>query len=380
MKHKKKSTSIFSVLVVIVLLIVIACTVAANVIFSGDKLPKIAGYYLYMQDVADLEPDIPQNSLVLAKEAPTISIAPGSKVLCNLSDGTMAMRVIYQVTVNEDGSSSYYPGTAIEQGKELVIPRENIFAVCEWQSKDLYAFVNFATQVKGLMTLLVVPSIILIIMLLAKIAKSSTEEVDDDDFLFDEDIEQMTRKPQGTENPLFEPSAAPPAGESLEKKKSSISENFERKPVNENSPYQKAVQERTMKFRIQQQNIEEAKRQQEASRSKAGTQVFSAQTLEEAARQQATAAPAPQSAPARTEMVTETKPVEQPTPIRQETKSEVRAESRTPVTPTPNIDDIVKPSELRAAKAGGKINPNIAATDSIDDLIRVLESEKKKLS
>ncbi len=376
MKHKKKSTSIFSVLIVIVLLIVIACTIAANVIFADNKLPKIAGYYLYMQDVADLEPDIPQNSLVLAKEAPTISIAPGSKVLCNLSDGTMAMRVIYQVTVNEDGSSSYYPGTAIEQGKELVIPRENIFAVCEWQSKDLYTFINFATQVKGLMTLLVVPSIILIIMLLAKIAKSSTEEVDDDDFLFDEEIEQMTRKPQGTENPLFEPSTAPPAGESLEKKKSSISEHFEKKPVNENSPYQKAVQERTMKFRIQQQNIEEAKRQEEASRSRVGTQVFSAQTVEEVAKQQVVAS----AAPKRTEMVTETKPVEQPAPVRQETKPEVRTEPRTPVTPTPNIDDIVKPSELRAAKAGGKINPNIAATDSIDDLIRVLESEKKKLS
>ena len=46
--------------------------------------------------------------------------------------------------------------------------------------------------------------------------------------------------------------------------RSSLYRSFvERKPVNENSPYQKAVQERTMKFRIQQQNIDEAKRQEE---------------------------------------------------------------------------------------------------------------------
>lgn len=370
-KTKKRRTSIFAVLVVIVLLIIIAATIATNVIFSDNKLPKLAGYYLYMHETEDLEPDIPQNSLVFAKEAPSTSLAPGSKVLCNLSDGTMAARVIYQITVNADGTSSYYPGTALEQGLELAIPRENIFAICTWQSKDLYAYVNFATQVKGLMLLLVVPSIILIIMLLAKIARGSSEVVDDDDFMFDE-IEEMTRKPASADNPLFEPSQTPATGESLEKKKSSISENFEKKPVNENSPYQKAVQERTMKFRIQQQNIEEAKRQEEAMKSRGGTQIFSAQTVEDAAKQYAAEVSAPAEIPEAAEA-----------PVQEiETAAPVEAavsEPRTAPTAAPNIDDIVKPSELRAAKTGRKINPEIAATDSIDDLLRVLEAEKKKL-
>ncbi len=372
MKTKKKGTSIFSVLVVIVLFVILVCTVAVNVVFSGDKLPNVAGYYLYMQETNDMEPDIPQNSLVFAKEAPTTSLAPGNKVLCYLSDGTMALRVIYQITVNEDGTSSYYPGTALEQGSELTVARENIFAICSWQSKDLYAFVNFATQVKGLMLLLVVPSIILIIMLLVKIARGSGEVVDDEDFMFEE-IEQMTRKPANTENPLFEPNHAPPAGESLERKKSSISENFEKKPVNENSPYQKAVQERTMKFRIQQQNIEEAKRQEAASKSRSGTQIFSAQSVEEAAKQYTASVPSeviPEETPAPAP-VEEVKPAPAPAaPVR----------TTAPAVNAPNIDDIVKPSELRAAKAGHKINPDIAATDSIDDLLRVLEAEKKKLS
>ena len=46
---------------------------------------------------------------------------------------------------------------------------------------------------------------------------------------------------------------------------------------------------------------------------------------------------------------------------------------------TPNIDDIINPGELRAAKAGAKYNPEISSTGSIDDLIAALENEKKKL-
>ncbi|MBQ8011046.1 MAG: hypothetical protein IJ265_05795, partial [Oscillospiraceae bacterium] len=50
-----------------------------------------------------------------------------------------------------------------------------------------------------------------------------------------------------------------------------------------------------------------------------------------------------------------------------------------PPEPAPNIDDIINPAEFRAAKTGQKINPDIAASGSIDDLLRVLEAEKKKL-
>lgn len=369
MKRTKKFRSVFSILLVIVLLLVVASTIYFNILFARNKMPKLGSNYLYLHETEDMEPDIPQNSLVLAKDAPTATIVPGNKVLCTLSDGTVGLRVIYQITVNADGTSSYYPGTAVEQGSELMLKREDIFAICEWQSRDLYKYLTFVTSVGGIMLLLVVPCVILIMMILAKIARNGKEAVSDEDFLFNEmeELEVMTRKPKTAENPLFEPSQAPPAAETLERKKSSISENFERKPVNENSPYQKAVQERTMKFRIQQQNIEEAQRYQaESSRAQQmGTQVFSAQKVDEAAQQQNQPAsftePKPAPAPA---------PTPKPAPPRQPAR---------PATPPPNIDDIINPAEFRAAKSGQKINPDIVASDSIDDLLRVLEAEKKKL-
>ena len=45
----------------------------------------------------------------------------------------------------------------------------------------------------------------------------------------------------------------------------------------------------------------------------------------------------------------------------------------------PNIDDVLDPGEIRAAKSGQKYNREIASTGSIDDLIAALENEKKKL-
>lgn len=377
---KKKGKSVFAVLFVIVLLFIIAATVTTNVIFSGDRVPKVAGYYLYLHEEADMEPDIPQNSLVLAKEAPQTSLSPGSKVLCYLSDGNLALRVIYQMTLDSDNQTLYYPGTRLEQGNELTIPRTNIFAICNWASKELYQFVKFSTSVSGLMVCLVVPCIILIIMLLVKIARSGKDELDEDDFFFDKDeIEAVTRKPEKPKAaPLFDPKQTPAADETLEKKKSSISENFSEKPVNENSPYQKAVQERerTMKFKkIQEEDIERARQEEEARRNAA--QSSSPEPIRrpaEEAVQPAAEPVAEQPAPVEEAPVQTSEPA--PVPVEPETPP---VESKPVRSEVPNLDDILDPAELRAARTGQKVNRNIAATGSIDDLIAALENEKKKL-
>lgn len=375
MKKKNKGGSVFTVLIVIVLVLVVVSTAAVNVIFSGSKIPKVAGYYLYMQEASDMEPDVPEHSLVFAKDAGQVSISPGNKVLCTLADGSVALRAVYQVSVSEEnGGSVYYPATMKEQGTELPIPRSSITAVCISQSTQLYAYVNFASSVAGLMLLLVVPCVIMIVMLLVHIARNSTDDVDDE-FAFTEEKPRPKKKKPAVEGPLFEASQLPPPDASIEEKKSSISEHFEQKPVNENSPYQKAVKERTMRFQIQQQNIEEAKRQMQASpASSQGTRVISTQEVETmAAKQQEYRTPsapfasqpeyhAPASSPA-VSVSSPTAP--RPAPAKRPSQ--------------PNIDDILNADAMKAAKTGRRGNEKIASTDSIDDLIRALESEKNKL-
>lgn len=375
MKKKKKGGSIFAVLIVIFLILVVVSTAAVNIIFSGDKIPQVAGYYLYMQDAENMEPDVPARSLVFAKKSGNTSISPGNKVLCTLADGSFALRVIYQIDVSEeDGSTLYYPGTMLEQGTELSIPKSSIAAICKYQSRQLYAYVNFATSVPGLMALLVVPCVIMIVMLLVHIARNSTDEPDEEEFDF-HDEKPKAKKKKSAEGPLFEASQLPPPDASIEMKKSSISEHFEQKPVNENSPYQKAVKERTMRFQIQQQNIEEAKRQQAAAtESFQGTRAISTQEVESlAAKQQGYHTP---SAP----FVSQPE-YRSPTEPQAEVRTSTPKPAPQPVkhSSQPNIDDILNADAIKAAKTGRKVNEQIASTDSIDDLIRALENEKKKL-
>ena len=366
---KKKTAPVFVFLILAIILLLLAVlTYISNIFFSGDRVPKVGEYYLYLQESDELSPDVPQNSLVFAKEATDTALLPGNKVLCYLASGNLAMRAIYNIDVNEDGTTYFYPGTNEEQGSELAIPRTNIIAQCKWASCELYTFVQFATSVAGLMCLLVAPCVILIIMLLVKIAKSSREEIDDEDFFFDEEeAEQLSRKP-AKKAPLFDPEQAAAGDEVLEKKKESIADNFASKPVNEDSPYQKAVAERTAKFKkVEQEDIDRVNAEQAAR--EAGTQVYSTAEVEESARRN----PNPVS-----DTSAAVRPIEQaPAPAPKVEKPAEPVEEKH--YSSPNIDDIINAAELRAAKSGTKINPDIAATDSIDDLISALEKEKNKL-
>ena len=391
MKSKKQG-SIFAGLLVIILFIVIAGTIASNLIFSGERVPKFAGYYLYLQESDNMSPDIPEKSLILAKPSISEELQEGNKVLCYLADGTLAVRNIYKIDQTEDGIINYYPATAQEQGVDYVIPRTNIFAVCTWASQELYQYVNFATSVAGLMVLLVVPCVILIIMLLVKIAKSDNEGMDDEQFMFEEtEPTPKKKKKVASENPLFNPDSAS-APNSLEQKKSTISENFSTKPVNENSPYQKAVQERekTMKFR-RQEIEEEALKVFDAPRPKktaSSTQVYSTEEIKAKANEVQQPKPAPiakpVSKPVTKPVVQESKStVQQPEPVAKPMPKPVMKPVTKPAykSTSPNIDDILNPPN-HVSKVSSDSNSkkgSISSSDSIDDLIKVLENKKNKL-
>lgn len=445
---QKKHGSVFAGLLVVLLMLVVIGTIASNLIFSGERVPKIAGYYLYLQDSDEMSPDVPAQSLVVAQSAITGDLHEGNKVLCYLADGTLAVRNIYQIEETEDGAVNYYPGTVQEQGTDFVIPRTNIFAVCTWASTELYQYVKFTTSMTGLMALLVAPCVILIIMLLVKMAKSGGDDMEDEEFLFEQsEPTPRKKKKKAAQQPLYNPDEVP-AQDSLQEKKSTISENFSAKPVNENSPYQKAVQERekTMKFRRQEIEQEALKVFEEPlpKKKKTPTQVYSTEEIKAKAgeirnpeqsqdqnqksaksvpERPAVSAPVNASANSVAESrsksgmksgvksdarpvppVPEQNPFEKssaestsPVPvILQEKKSPEKstpkpAEKQVHRSTSPNIDDILNAPERKSADAkkstsGSRSNSvvsrsksDIAQTDSIDDLIKLLEKKKNDL-
>ena len=422
---KKKKRSVFSVLVVIVLLLTIASTILANVFFSGNMIPQAAGYYLYLQEDADMLPDVPEKSLVIAKNSDTVSLSAGNKVLCYLTNGSVALRLIYLINLNEDNSTSYFVGTPEEQGSEPAIPKDSIFGVCIWSSTQLYQYVKFATSVNGLLALLVLPCVILIVMLLVKILKSNHEEneiriePEEEPLLFEDP--GPSRKPKSVsqvdvpQEPLLIPESIPQSEKSFETEKT---------PIQENSSYQKSKQGRTGKFDVP--DMEQPAKKQEVIPPN-----FEAKTSEETPVQyiqkeppaqptirnqpfqpyqpptqgmlvppppvQSVQMPQPPVVPAPPQMQQPVPPVPvvdiskvQPVESTVQTPEQIRSAALERETArvrqnrketSPNIDDILMASQMKEEIRSStfRSNSEIARTDSIDDLIAVLEKKKNNL-
>ena len=275
---KKKSKSILAIVLAILLVIVVAISLTTNILFSRKDTPKIFGHYIYLMEYDTMEAaagaavatgtsgqaagsvddtsaaaSIHQHTAVIASAyKETDPIAKNNAVLCvlapddaskDIDSDRVAVRRIYNIEQDETGVLKYYPTTmkASDVGTEPPVTVDSILGKCSYESGELYTYVKFATGVPGILILMVLPSIILVIMLIVTIVRASMGH--DDEYTFEENYDEEL----GGRSPLYRPSEATQS-RSFEKKRSSIAENFERKQVNPNSPYQKA---RTMQFKAQ---------------------------------------------------------------------------------------------------------------------------------
>ena len=293
---KKKSKSILAVVLAILLILVVAVSLTTNILFSRKDTPKIFGHYIYLMEYDTMEAgaaavatgttdlnaagtvDSESAAASIHKHTAVIAtayqesdpIAKNNAVLCVLApDDTstdidsdrVAVRRIYNIEQDETGVLKYYPTTmkTNDVGTEPPITVDSILGKCAYESGELYSYVTFATGVPGILTLLVLPSVILVIMLIFAIARANGKH--DDEYTFEENYDEVYSEDSyddddsayddeelGGRSPLFRPSENTAQSRSFEQKRSSIAENFERKQVNPNSPYQKA---RTMQFKAQ---------------------------------------------------------------------------------------------------------------------------------
>ena len=202
----------------------------------------------------------------------------------------MAIRRILNIASDEEtGIMKYYPTTMQVDtiGTEPAITVDSVRGICRYESAQLYSFIQFATGFSGIIVLLALPCVLLIALLIVALVRRSAnkreddayddneedyeeetedqyddeEEYEDEDFV--NDVPQTTYQTRsgntGTYNtgsynmdssyPSYGNTAVQNAQtSSFETKKSSISQNFERKAVNPNSAFQKA---KTMQFQAQ---------------------------------------------------------------------------------------------------------------------------------
>lgn len=275
-KMSKKRNPVLSVIIVILLLLIIAAALITNLVFTLSSTPHLFGYYVTIQEDDSMEPDINQGTAVISKAIDNnTALTAGTKILCRLNDGTTAIRYISSVEDGDNGNSTYVPAVIKSDSteSELAISKSNILAVCTVKSDEFATFIKFTRSFYGIAAFLILPCIILVIMLVVSITRTSRSEryededafekkysskknSDDsvdtfDDEFFDDEYDEPSYSGGYAEQNISNTTRFDVASE-LERKKSSIARNFERKRVDTNSPYQKAVErERTMQFKAQ---------------------------------------------------------------------------------------------------------------------------------
>lgn len=408
--EKEKRFSILKFVLIALSIILIVLSIFINIAFSGGKTPKLFGRYVYVvKETDNMGDSVTKGAALLAADAKDETISKGDIVLCYPADAPDTLKVlsIFDIVSAEDGTQKYVTADAAKVGSEETITKDKILAKCTGynQSLGIGSFISFASGIKGILALLVLPCVLLVIFFIAKIA--SVKGDDDDEFGFYEYDEKEKERAvsegrrnlhEKNANPLFEPSQEIQPSNELERKKMSIAENFSQKKVNPDSPYQKE-KERTMQFKAQRsaESTFAAKNVGGSSSTAPTADALREEMLRKTAEAERTgsfsvkaaAAAAAVSNTAQRPAVSE--PVNDNTGIL--SKSQLAEMSRNDVpktTPlrsqsapsaaapkpkkssTPDISDIIDKSERNEKK---KSPSNM----SVDDLIKMIEEEKKKL-
>jgi len=402
--EKKKGFSILKFVLIVICVILIILSIIVNIAFSGGKTPKLFGNYVYIVKESDnMGNNVTNGAALVAPDAKDLSIAKGDIVLAYPANDPDKLHVlsIYDIVTAEDGTEKYITSDASNIGSEESIPKDKIAALCtgHMESAELGALISFASSIKGIIALLVLPCVLLVIFLIAKIA--SSKEDDDEDFGFYKYDEKEKQKELSeskrnahdkTGNPLFEPSQEIQPSNELELKKMSIAENFSQKKVNHDSPYQKE-KERTMQFKAQRsaESTFAAKNVGGSSSTAPTADALREEMLRKTAEAERTgsfsikttstpqqAAPA-EPIPDNTGILSKSQLAEmsrndvpKTTPLRSQSAPSTAAPKPPKKSSTPDISDIIKKTERNERKKK-------AADMSVDDLLKLIEEEKKKL-
>lgn len=403
--EKNKNFSVLKVFVTIVCIVSVIISLLVNIAFANDRVPCLFGRYIYVVDKdANLgtdpqtnKPRIKTGTALIAKDASEVTLAQGDIVLCypNETPDTLTLRSINAVITAEGEEDKYTTADATHEDNTGTITKDKIIAICTGypSSYELGRFISFATGLKGIGLLLVLPCVILVVMLIVRIAtsKDSPDELDDENFGFynyeeeqpDPNAVRSHAKPQ---TPLFEPSQDIQPSNDLERKKMSIAENFSQKHVNPDSPYQKE-KERTMQFKTQHSAessfaarnmggqsstaptadaLREEMLRKTAEAERTGS--YSTKTINSAAEQAQRGTYTDNTGVLSKSQLAEMSRNDIPktTPLRTQSAYVPKKSS------SPDISDIIKKSDDTKRRKS-------ADAMSVDDLLRMIEDEKKKL-
>lgn len=168
MSRTDKNYSAFSVaeiILIILLVAVIAAMIFIGVVFHKDNTATgVFGYNFYRTKAVNMEPKIPQNTVIIAKESEKGSIEAGSVILCKIGEYT----VLTRVTEVQDGAY-IVKFDAAPDNETFRVESSAVIAKAVWQFEAFGKFLDFATSTVGIIILLIIPLSIIIIVQVVRI-------------------------------------------------------------------------------------------------------------------------------------------------------------------------------------------------------------------
>ncbi len=379
---KKLGLTIFQVVLSIILIALIVFSVGVNYIFgSSSRSGAVFGKNIYIMhdDSMNSEGGIPNGSAVIADSSEIAVLTEGNVILFSEEAGIETIMRVVEVVHNTD--NTVYRVAADNNAENILnVPKENVIAKCTTQSEKLGRVITFLKSMAGILAGMILPCLILLVMLMLKIFSVRRQAREDANIVYPETSfgigHNEPRDPSA--NPLFDPSMAPKPGASFVEKKSSIAENFSMKPAAkkniQNSPEPKNTQEVSAveKFRaaVDEKPPVPVARKASLAPEAAASDRDEKMSAIKAALNNPEAQPEEQNvpqgefqefSPEKTAAFTVPQTPQQPVPTPQST-------------PAPAPQPV--PTSQPAPKPVPKKQDNIK---SIDDLIKALEEEKKKL-
>ncbi len=227
---KSLGLSIFCVVLSIALAALIIFAVGVNYIFGSSLTSgNFMGMDIFVMNSDIMEPEIKEGSAVIANGEETAVLTEGNVILFRESEDTENVMRITQVVHNTDSTVYKVMGDNAPD-RVLDVPKENVIAKCAVESERLGGVINFMKSIPGIIICMLIPCLILVFLIIMKISIVRKRAAEDEDIVYPETygfgIGNLDER-DPSKNPLFDPSMVNKSDDvSFEMKKSSIAEHF----------------------------------------------------------------------------------------------------------------------------------------------------------
>lgn len=162
-KAKRSPMQIVGIVVIFVLAILIVLTFVIFGMFkNSNSAPKVFGYRVYVVDNDRMEPRIPKGAAVFIEEGALPAPTSQSVILCRIDNQLWVIGFV-GTEVTESGETSYlvkYDNATDD--KTWGIKESDIIGVARTQDKFFGGVIRFASSKAGMMVIVIIPCLIVI--------------------------------------------------------------------------------------------------------------------------------------------------------------------------------------------------------------------------